>query len=326
MSRLRTQILLISGSKPTPVSQLEYLLYTQGVRGSSPLPPTIDLASNHPQYYSNLPNSLGPKSSQKFTKELLEKFIASRTDGCSDRTIEFYRLTLTHFIGYPLSAEGVSSYLKSLTCGNGKARYHQALKTLFLWLYRNDITQGRIIDKVPVPKIQRKLLPAVSEEQLDTLLAYCHSERDKVLISFLWYSGTRLSEAVNVRAKDFKWQEGTVVVLGKGNMFRKALAGNGLIKQWFQNHDSFEISRSGIMTMLKRLGKETGIKCNPHSFRRGFAVHNIRSGLSTRIVQSLGGWQSISMVERYSKSLSFENALERYYQVNGDTTHEKYNF
>jgi len=137
------------------------------------------------------------------------------------------------------------------------------------------------------------------------------------LINFLWYSGTRLSEATNINKRDFNWSEGTVVILGKGNKFRKALAGNGIVQQWFSTHDSFEISRAGIMTMLKRLSKESGIKCNPHSFRRGFAIHNLKSGLSTRIVQALGGWESIVMVERYSRSLSFEDALGVYRSVNG---------
>ena len=78
-------------------------------------------------------------------------------------------------------------------------------------------------------------------------------------------------------------------MLGKGNKYRKALAGNGLIRQWFSEHDTFDVSKAGAQTMLKRLAKETGIRCNPHSFRRGFAVHQVKSGLSTRVVQALGG-------------------------------------
>ncbi len=189
-----------------------------------------------------------------------------------------------------------------------------------LWLYRNDYTQDKVIDRVPMPKVQRKLLPAVSKEQLDTLLAHCHSERDKALISFLWHSGVRLSEAANVKASDFAWVDGTVIVLGKPNKYRKALAGNSLVRQWFRAHDSFGLDRSGIQTMLKRLSEETGIRCNPHGFRRGMATHNLKSGLSTRIVQALGGWESIVMVERYSKSLSFDDALQIYKQVNGSET------
>jgi len=128
----------------------------------------------------------------------------------------------------------------------------------------------------------------------------------------------RISEAVNVKASDFNWEEGTVIVLGKGNRFRKCLAGNGLVKQWFNKHDTFELSKNGAQTMLRRLKVESGIPCNAHSFRRGFCVQQVKSGLSTRVVQALGGWERITMVEHYSKSLSFDEALSLYKSVNTD--------
>ena len=253
---------------------------------------------------------------QKFTTELLEKFISSRPEGLSKRTIEFYQYTLTNFVGYPLSPDGVGSYLKSLTCRNAKLRFYQSLKILFRWLQHNGYILDNPMEKVSPPKTQKKLLAAVSKEQLDALLAYCHCERDKVLASFLWYSGVRVSEAARVRAKDFDWEEGTVIVLGKGNKYRKAIAGNGIVKDWFSEYDSFGLTAEGIQTVLKILSGETGIRCNPHSFRRGFAVHLVKSGLSTRVVQSLGGWETIAMVERYTRSLSFYDALQVYRTVN----------
>jgi len=159
-------------------------------------------------------------------------------------------------------------------------------------------------------------LAAVSKEQLDVLLAHCRCERDKAVISFLWYSGVRVSEATRVTAKGFNWDEDTVIVLGKGNRYRKALSGNGIVKDWFSEHDSFGLTSEGIQTVLKLLSRETGIHCNPHAFRRGFAVPQVKSGLSTRVVQALGGWETIAMVERYSKSLTFDDALQLYKQVN----------
>ncbi len=67
--------------------------------------------------------------------------------------------------------------------------------------------------------------------------------------------------------------------------------------------------------MLKRLAKETGIRRNPHSFRRGFCVHQVKSDLSTRVVQTLGGWEQLTMVEHYSKSLTFDDALSIYHKI-----------
>ncbi|MFC2012710.1 tyrosine-type recombinase/integrase [Chloroflexota bacterium] len=160
----------------------------------------------------------------------------------------------------------------------------------------------------------------MSREQLEVLINHCRCERDKALISFLWCSGTRLSETVNVKAKDFNWEEETVTVLGKGNRYRKCLAGNGIVREWFSTHDSFKLNKGGAQTMLKRLKTETSIQCNAHSYRRGFCVHNVKSGLSTRIVQALGGWENLAMVEKYSKSLSFDDALEAHHKVNGNSS------
>ena len=281
------------------VAQLgERLPCTEEARGSNPLSSTNLLASNSSQ-----------KFTKKFTTDLLEKFIVSRPQGISPRSIESYHYTIDNFVGYPITPEGINSYLASLTCKNGKAKFYSCLRALSRWLYNNDYIPENVIEKVSPPKTQKKLLPAVSKERLEILIGFCHCERDRALINFLWYSGTRLSEAASVKAQDFNWDEGTVIVLGKGNRYRKALAGNGIVKAWFTIHDSFEMNSSGIQTMLKRLTKESSIKCNPHSFRRGFAVYNVKSGLSTRVVQSLGGWEMISMVEKYSKSLSFEEAL-----------------
>jgi site-specific recombinase XerD len=128
----------------------------------------------------------------------------------------------------------------------------------------------------------------------------------------------RISEAINVKASEFNWHDGTVVVLGKGNRYRKCLAGNGMVRQWFDVNDSFYITKCGAQTMLKRLKAETGIPCNAHSFRRGFCVQQVKCGLSTRVVQALGGWENIAMVEKYSKSLNFDEALSLYRQVNAE--------
>jgi integrase/recombinase XerD len=171
-------------------------------------------------------------------------------------------------------------------------------------------------------KIQKKLLPAISEKQFNTLLTHCRCERDKALISLLWYSGMRISEATKLKASDFNWEEGTVIVLGKGNKYRKCLAGNGVVRKWFIEHDTFGISKAGTQTMLRRLKVESGIPCNPHSFRRGFCVHQVKSGLSTCVVQALGGWENITMLEQYSKSLSFDEALNLYRQLNAHCREE----
>ena len=253
-----------------------------------------------------------------FTIEIWDKFIKSRPSGTSPKTIKVYHLALGNFVGYPITPEGINAYLNSLTCGNAKHNYYRVIKTLCRWLYHTDQLPTNPIEKVLPPRRQKKLLPAISKDQLDILVNHALSERDKVTLNLLWYSGMRLSEAANVKAQDFNWEEGTVVILGKGNRYRKALAGNGIVKQWFMEHDSLGMTPNGIQTMLRRLGETTGIKCNAHSFRRGFCVHNVKSGLSNKVIQALGGWESPDMVSHYAASLTFDDALRIYKVVNTD--------
>ncbi len=245
--------------------------------------------------------------SQKFTNEILEKFLNSRASGTSIKTINLYHLALDRFIGFPLTPEGINSYLNSLTCGNAKHNYYRCIKTLCRWLFHTNQLPVNPIEKVLPPRRQKKLLSAINKEQLDILVNRALIERDKVILNILWHSGMRLSEAANLKAKDFNWAEGTVVILGKGNRYRKALAGNGIVRDWFTKYDSLGLTSLGIQTMLHRLRQTTGIKCNAHSFRRGFAVHNVKSGLSNKVIQSLGGWGTPDMVSHYAASLTFED-------------------
>ena len=79
------------------------------------------------------------------------------------------------------------------------------------------------------PRRQKKLLSAISKERLNILVNHTSCDRDKVVFNLLWCSAMRLSEAASVKSRDFNWEEGTVVILGEGNRYRKALAGNGII-------------------------------------------------------------------------------------------------
>ena len=113
-----------------------------------------------------------PESSQKFTTGLLEKFIIFRPQGTSIRSMEAYHYTLDGFVGYPITSQGITTYLASLTCRNGKAKFYSCLRTLCNWLHRNGYIAENPINQVSPPKIQRRLLPAVRQELLEMLLNF----------------------------------------------------------------------------------------------------------------------------------------------------------
>jgi len=71
----------------------------------------------------------------------------------------------------------------------------------------------------------------------------------------------------------------------------------------------------GIQNTLERLERRTGLKCNPHTFRRTFASNLHHAGLDVEHIMRLGGWESLDMVLRYTRSVKFENSLRLYHRL-----------
>lgn len=69
--------------------------------------------------------------------------------------------------------------------------------------------------------------------------------------------------------------------------------------------------------MLGRLEAKTGLKCNAHTFRRTFASILAKRGVDSLHIMRLGRWESISMVERYTRSVKFEDSLRLYDPIVG---------
>jgi integrase len=69
---------------------------------------------------------------------------------------------------------------------------------------------------------------------------------------------------------------------------------------------------AGIASMLNRLEKETGFPCNPHTFRRTFACLLRKAGVDTMTIKDLGRWESLEMVQRYTRSVTFQDSLKYY--------------
>jgi integrase len=64
--------------------------------------------------------------------------------------------------------------------------------------------------------------------------------------------------------------------------------------------------------MLKRLERKTGIPCNPHVFRRSFATILRKDGVNSMVIKELGRWESNAMVQRYTRSFSFQDSMKFY--------------
>ena len=111
----------------------------------------------------------------------------------------------------------------------------------------------------------------------------------------------------------------TIRVMGKGR--KEALApfgelSEGYLKAWLAqyqpNGNIWGLNKWGITSMLRRLEADCGLPCNPHTFRRTFACLLRKAGVDTMTIKDLGRWESLEMVQRYTRSVTFNDALKFY--------------
>ena len=69
----------------------------------------------------------------------------------------------------------------------------------------------------------------------------------------------------------------------------------------------FEMTSNAVRLLLTRSGVPSA-----HAWRRGWAVHALRRGVSETSVKAAAGWRSGAMVSRYTNALSGELAMAEF--------------
>jgi integrase len=173
---------------------------------------------------------------------------------------------------------------------------------------------------VDAPKVPKRILPSLSKEEVQVVIENAESARDRAIVSLFAESGLRLTELANIRLRDIDWSNRTIRVIGKGN--KEALApfgeqSEGYLKAWLAEYHSngdsmWGVNRWQIVVIMRNLKAKTGLPCNPHTFRRTFACLLRKAGVDTMTIKDLGRWESLEMVQRYTRSVTFEDALKFY--------------
>lgn len=267
--------------------------------------------------------SLLTKTRQR-QQDLLTKFLASRRQGLSPHTIAFYKQCLNPLVEfYQLTPEGINRFLTNLECNTGgKFAYYRAIRAFCHWLVRNNLLKDNPLKSVDPPKPARPILPSLTNEQVDYLINYVESVRDKAIISLFADSGMRLHELSQIKTPDIDWENYLIIIWGKGNKQRKAPFTERsakllreLISQNGTGDNIWHMKPRGVQNMLLELAKKTNMPCNPHTFRRTFASNLHRAGLDVEHIMRLGGWESLDMVLRYTRSVKFEDSLKLYQSI-----------
>jgi len=288
-------------------------------------PPSEKLLDSIRQHCSKV-----TKDNGRTIEKHYDAFLKSRRDGLSPRTLEFYECYLKKalpILDLAPTPNKLNSFLNSLTCSvGGKHAYYRAISVFYNWLYspksgyKCDMNSNPILMTEP-PKMPKLIMPSLTKSQVDLVIEKAHSVRDKAIIALFSESGLRLSELANIKVKDIDWNTRTIRIIGKGN--KEGLAPFGEISRrylemWLseykpeRNQCILDIKFWGIKTMLDELRNETGLPCNPHTFRRTFACLLRKAGVDTMTIKDLGRWESLEMVQRYTRSITFQDSLKFY--------------
>jgi len=171
--------------------------------------------------------------------------------------------------------------------------------------------------------MRKIILPSLTPEQVDYLIQSADTVRDKAIISLFADSGIRLTELLGIKPDHIDFDTNTIIIWGKGGKQRKApftrrtaellreylrVKRVSIVNENVCVSNIWGLRKRGIQIMLWRLEQRTGLPCNPHTFRRTFASNLHRAGLDVEHIMRLGGWESLDMVLRYTRSVKFEDS------------------
>ena len=154
----------------------------------------------------------------------------------SVHTLKSYSTDLEQFIQF-LSSEFqvntvknvnfqfVRSWIAKLLSNNISARSVNrkitTLKTYFRFLLQENMIKKSPMQKIISPKTSKRLPVFVEQIKMEQLLNEIDfgegflAQRDRLILELFYFTGIRLSELINLKNKDIKYSDSTILVLGK---------------------------------------------------------------------------------------------------------------
>lgn len=274
---------------------------------------------------SNECNEKENYSNETFLKMFIE---AKRVEGCTERTLDYYYVTIEKFLSCisstlrQMTTEIIREYLIKYQGINNCSKttidnVRRNLSSFFTWLESEDYILKSPIRRIHKIKTGSRVKEVLTDENIEILRDGCKNLRDLCIVEFLITTGVRVGELVNLNKDDVNFYEREAIVYGKGNKERKVYfdaraklhlleyikkrkdANNALFVTLDEPHKRLNIS--GVEIVLRNLGKNTKVeRVHPHKFRRSMATKAIDKGMPIEQVQKLLGHQQIDTTMHYA--------------------------
>jgi integrase/recombinase XerC len=223
------------------------------------------------------------------------------------------------------------------------ARKLASLRTFFQFLVREGVIETNPAKLVATPRIERKLPNHLS---VDDAVRFIETpdintdlgRRDRAIVEFLYATGIRVGELVNIDIKDVDFREKLVRVTGKRKKQRIVPFGEPALQAvllylektrtvflnncppakrdenaLFLNYQGTRITTRSVGRMIDKYIKQCADihSISPHSLRHSFATHLLDSGADLRDIQELLGHARLSTTQIYTQ-VSMEKLIDVY--------------
>ncbi len=240
-----------------------------------------------------------------------------RLRGYSAQTTKAYCFWISKYLkfveksSFNINNDSVKYYLLSLNNSINTSRLAYASTSFF---FAKVMKKPFTTKDVPVRK-KAKLLPKVlSKEEILEMIHNTENIKHKLVIQFLYSSGLRLSELINLKREDIDVGRKLInVKQGKGKKDRITLLSENLKIDLLKYYSSYSLdseyvfqgrkgrySKKSVQKILEKAGKMINRKVTPHMLRHSFATHLLEQGTDIRYIQKLLGHSALETTQIYT--------------------------
>ena len=164
--------------------------------------------------------------------EILEEFLsAKRIEGCSEKSLNYYRKTITAALDSigkgikHITTDDLRAYLTDYQAEKKSSKVtmdniRRILSSFFSWLEDEDYIIKSPVRRIHKVKTSKTIKETYTDENLEIMRDNCVELRDLAMIDMLASTGMRVGEMVLLNRDDVDFNERECVVLGKGDKER----------------------------------------------------------------------------------------------------------
>jgi len=193
--------------------------------------------------------------------------------------------------------------------------YIQAVCAL-RFFYQNTLHRKIEIDRIPLPRYEKKLPVILSKTEVKALLEAPKNLKHRAMLATMYGAGLRVSEVAKLRVSDLDRERRVIWVRGgKGRKDRQVMLAEPLREvlaaywrwkrpaEWMfpGKKPDCPIGTNSVFKACVNAARKAGITkpIHPHSLRHAFATHLLDEGVSLLVIQTLLGHAHLKTTAGY---------------------------